>query len=183
MKIPKQAKKVFNGIIFDIYHWEQERFDGSKTTFEMLKRTDAVRIIPTQGGKIIINKETQPGIKETLGTFGGRIDSDESPLECAKRELLEEAGMKSADWELIDTYEPYYEKIDFTVHTYVAHDCIKEAEQNLEAGEKIEILLLTFEEFTKKIENGEFNGISIVLKYFIMKSQGKLEEFKKLFFK
>lgn len=37
MKLPPQAKKVFTGQIFDVYQWEQEMYDGSFETFEMLK--------------------------------------------------------------------------------------------------------------------------------------------------
>ena len=37
MKVPKQAKRVFKGVIFDVYQWEQEMFDGTKEIFEKLK--------------------------------------------------------------------------------------------------------------------------------------------------
>ncbi len=40
MKIPPNAKRVFKGIIFDVYQWQQKMFDGSKETFEMLKRAN-----------------------------------------------------------------------------------------------------------------------------------------------
>ena len=38
--IPINAKKVFQGIIFDVYQWEQKLFDGTVATFEKLKRPD-----------------------------------------------------------------------------------------------------------------------------------------------
>ena len=33
MKLPEQAKKVFDGEIFDVYQWDQEMYDGSTETF------------------------------------------------------------------------------------------------------------------------------------------------------
>ena len=35
--IPENAKRVFKGIIFDVYQWEQELYNGSKAVFEKLK--------------------------------------------------------------------------------------------------------------------------------------------------
>ncbi len=56
-KIPKHAKKVFNGIIFEVWQWKQKLFDGSLTTFEMLKRQDTVKAVCiTPENKILIIK-------------------------------------------------------------------------------------------------------------------------------
>ena len=43
--VPKEAKKVFSGVIYDVYQWPQEMFDGSMQTFEMLGRPDTVKIL------------------------------------------------------------------------------------------------------------------------------------------
>lgn len=43
--IPDSARRVFKGIIYDVYHWQQELHDGSATTFEMLRRTDTMSAI------------------------------------------------------------------------------------------------------------------------------------------
>lgn len=43
--IPKEATKVFEGRIYDVYQWPQKMFDGSTETFEMLGRADTVKII------------------------------------------------------------------------------------------------------------------------------------------
>ena len=54
-KFPPQAKRVFKGMIFDVYQWEQEMYDGSTHTFEKIIRPDTVLVIPvTEDGKIII---------------------------------------------------------------------------------------------------------------------------------
>ncbi|MFH1187732.1 MAG: NUDIX domain-containing protein, partial [bacterium] len=114
MKIPKSAKLKFKGIIFDVYQWEQKMFDGTYETFEMLKRPDTVEIIPVAGDKILINEQQQPNTPVFLSLFGGRVDEGEEPLRAAKRELLEEAGYASDDWEIIRACEPY-SKMEWTV--------------------------------------------------------------------
>ena len=39
-QLPKNAKRVFKGKIFDVYQWDQKMFDNSVEIFEKMKRTD-----------------------------------------------------------------------------------------------------------------------------------------------
>lgn len=138
-KIPDHATCVFKGKIFDVYQWEQELYDGSKATFEMLKRGNTVVVIPLQGDQVTYTLQEQPGKAPYLALPGGRAEEGEEPLETAKRELLEETGMISDEWQLIRTC-PSPGKIDWTVYFFVARDCRKVARQMLDAGEKVELL-------------------------------------------
>ena len=58
--IPPHAKRVFKGVIFEVYQWEQEMFDGSVETYEALKRADTAQVIATRRNKILIPLEEQP---------------------------------------------------------------------------------------------------------------------------
>ncbi len=158
MKLPKQAKQVFTGQIFDVYQWEQEQFDGSTATFEMLKRPNTVQIIATAGETIYVTHEEQPSKGAFRSLIGGRQDvPGESILDCAKRELLEEAGMVSDDWELLRIVSPYT-KMDWEIHIFIARGVKKIKEQSLDAGEKIEILTVSFDEFCDLVFSEEFWG-------------------------
>lgn len=181
MKIPPNAKKVFDGIIFDVYQWEQEMFDGTKETFEMLKRPNTIEVIATEGDKILLSKQSQPNKSDFYSLFGGRAEEGEEPLNTAKRELLEESGLKSENWELLKTYTPIH-KIDWSIYMYVARNCVKTSEQKLDAGEKIVIIECTFDEFIKIVESDKYWGNELVLDVLRMRVDGKLEEFKRKIF-
>ncbi len=179
MKLPINAKLAFKGNIFDTYQWEQEMFDGSTATFEMLKRPNTVNVIATAGDKVFIAKQSQPSKGEFHCLLGGRQDESEDPLDTAKRELLEEAGMESGDWELWQVTEPY-SKIEWGVYTYIAKNCRKVAEQNLDAGEKIEVLELSFDQFVDKTLEPDFDSREVVESFLRMKLENdELEEFKR----
>jgi 8-oxo-dGTP pyrophosphatase MutT (NUDIX family) len=181
MKLPEHAKLVFKGIIYNVYQWDQERFDGSHATYEMLKRPDTVLVIPTTGNKILISKQTQPHTKEYYSLFGGRMEENEEPLVAAKREFLEETGYESADWKLIKTYEPF-SKMDWNIYLFIARGCKKVGEQTLDPGEKIEILEVSFDEFIDLIRSDKFWGGELALDLFRMEKEGKLEEFRQKLF-
>lgn len=181
MKIPPQAKKVFSGIIFDVYQWEQELFDGSKATFEMLKRPDTVQVIATHGDKILIGYERQPTKGPAHTLLGGRVDKGEEPLAAAKRELLEEAGLASDDWELLGSVQPL-NKLDWTVYTFIARECKKNAAPKLEAGEDIQVREVDFDEFIDIVTGKNFWGQELACEVLRMKMEGRLEELRKRVF-
>jgi ADP-ribose pyrophosphatase len=182
MKIPKRAKRVFQGEIFDTYQWKQKMFDGSMETFEMVKRPDTAEVIATQKGKVLISRESQPHYGKRLGFLGGRVDPGETPVQAAKRELLEEAGMISNNWELYKIYEPHG-KLDWSMHYYVARDCRKVAESRLEAGEKINIAKVSFKQFIKLFSGPEYGGGEFTADILRMKLDRKrLKQFEKKLF-
>lgn len=182
MKIPPDAKCVFKGVIFDVYQWQQEMFDGSFSTFERLKRPNTVEVIATQGDKILMSLQSQPDKPNFYSLFGGRAEENEEPLTTAKRELLEESGLKSEDWELLRVYEPV-SKIDWCIYLYVARNCKKVAKQRLDAGERIEIAEYSFSEFLKIIESEKYQGNELVLDIMRVKQdEEKLEQFRKSLF-
>src|SRR5216683_553384 len=155
MKLPPQAKKVFQGEIFSVHQWEQKLYDGTTATFEMLKRPGTIQIIPTSGEDVYLSYEEQPTKPRTYTLFGGRQEPDEDPLTTAKRELLEETGLESDDWELLKTYE-YEGKIEWPMYLFVARNCRKIAEQHLDPGEKIDVKKVSFPEFLDIVSTEDF---------------------------
>ena len=146
--IPETAKKVFDGIIFDVYQWEQELYDGSKTTFEMLSRPDTAVVYPVlDDGRILLVEDTQP-TGEYLCAPGGRVDKGETNEDAARRELLEETGYAVERLTLLYEYVPN-SKIDQTVYVYVGHGAKKVQDPDPGAGEKIVLHPVTFGELVE----------------------------------
>jgi ADP-ribose pyrophosphatase len=181
MKIPQEAKLVFKGVIFSIYQWQQKMFDGSTETFEMLQRPNTIEVIATQGDKVLMSRQSQPNKENFYSLYGGRAEIGEDPLVTAKRELLEESGLESDEWELFKSYQPVH-KIDWTIYLFVARNCRKVAEPNLDAGEKIEPLACTFDEFLQIIEQDEYWGKELAWDIHKMKQNDTLTAFKNKLF-
>ncbi len=148
--IPESAKKVFAGQIFDVYQWLQTMFDGSTETFEMLKRPDTVQVIAVKDNQIVLVHDEQPGRSARLHFPGGRADEDDSWLAAAQRELKEETGMSFKTWRLIDVQQPV-PKIEWFVPWFLATDFDNQTEQQLDSGEKIEVIVKDFSAIHKLI--------------------------------
>lgn len=177
MKVPSQAKKVFQGMIFSVYQWEQEMFDGSTHTFEMLKRANTIQVIATQGDKILMSRQSQPHKHDYLSLYGGRAETGEDPLVTAKRELLEESGLESEDWELYKVVSPYT-KIEWEIYYFIARNCQKTAQPHLDPGEKIEQIAVSFDEFIEFVENDTYLAKELAIEIFRMKKEGEFSAFK-----
>jgi ADP-ribose pyrophosphatase len=145
--IPPQAERVFKGIIYDVYHWQQKRFDGSMATFEMLKRPDTVKVIAVKGEKIVAILDKQPSYEPEFTLPGGRNDVEaEDELACAKREVREEIGMTFKTWKLL-TARQFHPKIEQMIYVFLATDLEHEhAPQQDPGGEEIEIREISFAE-------------------------------------
>jgi len=177
--IPANAKKVFAGKIFDTYQWPQKLYDGTEVTFEAIRRPDSVNILPiTSEGKIILTKQEQPGMKSFIGALGGRVDEGETPLQAAERELLEEAGLKGAQFELWDATH-IAEKLDWVIWTFIAKDCSKVGEQQVDGGEKIELIEVTFDEYMDIVARETYRDTEIALKLLQLSARNELEAVKK----
>jgi len=180
--LPKQARRVFRGVIFDVFQWPVKMYDGSTVTFEKLKRPDTAAIIPvTTDGKIILTVQQQPDTNTYLGLVGGRVDVlGENAWQAAKRELLEETGYRAKKWLLFDKFKPH-SKIEWTVYTFIAKGCYKAAEQHLDGGEKIKLLPVSFEKFVKLVTADNFADINLKVKLLAARlNTRKMAAFKKL---
>jgi len=181
--VPKNAKKAFQGVVYDVYQWKQKLFDGSFAIFEKVKRPDAVTIIAIVGDKILIQKQAQPFKGKFLSLPGGRIDPGEKPLQAAKREFLEETGYVSKNSSLWEVFSPA-SGMFFSEYTYIFRDCQKIQEQKLDAGEQIKCELVSFEKFLKLSDLDAFRHRSLTVLLLRMRLNSNLKaEFKKLLFK
>ena len=156
MRVPEQATRVFSGIIHDVYQWEQVMFDGSTGTFEKIKRTPSANVLVVQEGNIMVLMQEQPGFSEFPSLPGGRVD-EKDVLEAAKRELLEETGYTAEEWVTLGEWFGY-SKLEFHETTFVARNCRKVQKPELDAGEKIRLKWLPFEEFLQLCRNSKFRA-------------------------
>jgi len=180
--IPDHAKKVFTGVIFDVYQWEQKMYDGTTKTFEKLKRPDTVVIFPVlSDGTILLTEQEQPGREPFIDAPSGRADENEDPLETAKRELLEETGYVADEYTLWKTVCPV-SKIDWVCYTFIAKRCKKVQDQHLDSGEKITLKPVNFDELLRLSRDSRFRAQESVKEFMeALIDQNKYKELKALF--
>lgn len=167
--LPQHAKKVFEGVLFSVWQWEQKMFDGSTPTFEKVSRRYSVGIFPvTKDKKIILTVQEQPGIDRFVSLVGGVVDPEEDIVDCAHRELMEEVGATATNMDFWYSVQPVT-KVEWPIYMFVARNCEIVAPVNLDAGEKISVKLVDWSEFLEIIQSEEFRDEEVALKVLRLK--------------
>lgn len=143
--LPAHATKVFDGVLFTVWQWEQELYDGSMATFERVRRADVASVLGVlPDRRILLVRDEQPDREPVVDVPGGKIEPGEEPAVAARREFLEETGYQIGDLVHWHTYRPSG-KIEWQIYVYVGRDLHKLQEPHPEPGERIEPVPFTFE--------------------------------------
>jgi ADP-ribose pyrophosphatase len=152
--LPANAERVFEGKIFDVYHYEQELYDGSKAIFEKLVRPDTIVVFPIlPGEKILMIEDSQPGRDTVLTAPSGRVEEGETPEETARRELVEETGYAAETLEPLFVEPQLSQKMDWVIYGFIGRNVQKVQEPKPDAGEKITERIVSFDEMIESIKH------------------------------
>jgi ADP-ribose pyrophosphatase len=109
----------------------------------------------TKEGKLVVTKEYRhPTGRWLLGCPGGRIDTGESPIEAAKRELLEETGYGNGTFTLMSNIHPLAALTDHQIYYVLAKDVEYIKPPALEPFELIHVELVDDKEIFEEIRSG-----------------------------
>lgn len=115
----------------------------------------------TTDGKVILERQYKQGLgRVTLTMPAGSIEAGERPLSAARRELLEETGYVSDDWESLGAYVVSGNYGCGKSHLFKARDAYQVAEPNSGDLEEMEIVTMTPAEIADSIREGHLSLLS-----------------------
>ena len=147
-------------------HWVKIRKDSvvlpneqKIDDFYVITINNAAAIVAIdEDGNCILKKEYRYCYdRDLIEVPAGTFEEDETDgLAVAKRELLEETGYESDEWQYLGATVESSAKLTNYMHIYFANHCKKVSEQHLDATEDVEVIVVPFEKAIDMVMNAPF---------------------------
>ncbi len=167
-------KSVSKCKVFDICRAKFEHPDGRKGDFYLIKSSDWVQAIPLfegKGGKLevlMVNQFRFAKRKMSWEFPGGVMESGESPLEGARRELLEETGFGRGKARLLAKINPNPAIQTNDAYVVLVLNPKRIAEKHWDANEELESKIVPVSRLFEEARKGKIkHSITLNAVYFL----------------
>jgi ADP-ribose pyrophosphatase len=148
---------------------------GRTVVRQVVQHPGAVVIMPQlEDGRLVMIEQYRFAVGETLLEFpAGTLEPGEAPLECARRELIEETGYRAEHWRALGVTYPSPGYCDEQQHLFMATGLVPEHAAGDE-DEILEVKRLTVQEVERAIADGTLVDAKSIAAYARAKLQGVL---------
>ena len=166
---------LYRGRIINVRH-DRVEIPGGKIVFrEIVEHPGAVAILAfnDQGKVIMVRQHRQPAGDVLLEIPAGKLEPGEEPLQCARREMLEETGLCSDEWKELFSFYPSPGFCDETIILFQTGDLKSGIAPTCDPEENIAIVFVSLAEAWKMIQSGEIKDAKtiIALQYALIQSK------------
>lgn len=158
-----EGERIFSGALLSIQRDIVALPDGGVGTREYVCHPGACVVIPEiRPGVLIFERQFRYAVKEVMIELpAGKIDSDETLLECARRELLEETGYQANRWRHLGHMHNCIGYSDERIEIFLAQD-LDVGIQSLDEGEFVEVFEMSLDEAERAILEGRITDAKTI---------------------
>lgn len=167
------SSKKFNGKIIQLYVDEVKLPNGRESRRELVRHPGASAVlVAANDGKIILERQYRYPIDEIIWEIpAGKLDENEKPDDCAKRELREETGFTAKEWKHMGHIYTTPGFSDEKIHLFFAKDIVK-GESEPDADELVEIEFFEPEEVERMIKENVITDAKTIAAFSRAKAEG-----------
>ena len=164
-EIYQDGETIYDGKIILVEKWRVSLPDGREAAREVVIHKGAAAIVPVdaQGMVTLVRQH-----RVALDTFtweipAGKLDSvSEDPLDCAKRELEEETGLRAANWRRLSHVITTPGFCTEQISIYLATE-LSQHEAHADQDEFLRLQKMPLDEAVNRVMAGEFRDAKTCL--------------------
>ncbi len=164
-EIYQDGETIYDGKIIRVENWRVSLPDGREAAREVVIHKGAAAIVPVdaQGMVTLVRQH-----RVALDTFtweipAGKLDSvSEDPLDCAKRELEEETGLRAANWRRLSHVITTPGFCTEQISIYLATE-LSQHEAHADQDEFLRLQKMPLDEAVNRVMAGEFRDAKTCL--------------------
>lgn len=164
------SKRIYKGRLIDL---TLDTLCVRKTHIfrETIHHPGSCVIIPQleDGSIIFVRQFRYPAGKELLEIPAGGIEKDETPHQCAARELKEEVGYKAGFWKKLLDFYPCPGYSTEKLHLFLARNLKPVSIRKSDTDELIKTYIINFKDAVKLIKNGKIKDAKTIIGLMLLK--------------
>lgn len=156
IEIKKSSRDIFQGKIIKVRVDTVELPNGKESTRECVEHPGAVAVIARDDqDRICMVRQYRYPVGDMLWEIpAGKLSPGEDPLECARRELMEEAGITAGSWEKLYSYYTTPGFSDEILHLYLATGLTR-GENQPDEDEFLDVKMIPYQGACAMMSRGE----------------------------
>ena len=144
--VPQKVETIYESRVFRLCRETATLPNGVTTTLDVIHHPGSSAVVPLlPNGRVVMIRQYRHSLKEFLWEIpAGTLDPEEGFVECARRELAEEAGYRANRFEKLTEILPAPGYSDERAQIFMATDLVP-MPQNLDQDEVLEVDILPLE--------------------------------------
>ncbi len=162
---------LYRGKIINVRQDRVKDAQGKEAFREVVEHPGAVAVLAVNQNNeaILVRQHRQPAEEVLLEIPAGKLEPNEEPLECARRELVEEAGLNAGSWQELACFYTSPGFCDEIIYLFLAERLVQGEAATIDPEENIREEAVALPEAVKMIADGRIkDGKTIIALQYVM---------------
>jgi ADP-ribose pyrophosphatase len=158
-------REIYRGRILTLRLKYLQQPDGSRRLREIVEHAPGAAVVAVDDqGQVLLVRQERPAVgARPLELPAGLVDPGEQPIDCARRELVEETGFAAQRVEPLVSFYTSPGFCDELIHVYVATGLYEQtAGHGLDEEEEIEVVRLPLQTAIEQVTSDEVSDAKTI---------------------
>ena len=150
------SEELYHGKMIHLFCDTVHLPNGENAIREVMRHPGAAAVVPLtrEGNVVLVRQYRYPFSRVMLEIPAGKLDPNEEPIDCARRELQEETGYQAEELLPLGVFYPSVAVLDEKIHLFLARGLTLCA-QNLDEDEFLHVEERPLDELVREIMRGD----------------------------